>query len=141
MNSTNHIGRITADPELRRTTDGTAVCSFTLAVRRPRVKDVSDFIDFVVWRQTAEYLCQYGHKGDIVAVTNGVLQSRKWVDKNGNNRVAWEINSDSIELLSSKRESQAGAITTQQQNSYQGGNSYVQRNFAPIDDPDVQLPF
>ena len=141
MNSTNHIGRLTADPELRRTGDGTAVCSFTLAVRRPRVKDTSDFIDFVVWRQTAEYLCQYGHKGDIVAVINGVLQSRKWVDKNGNNRVAWEINSDSVELLSSKRESQAGGNTTQQQNSYQGGNSYVQRNFDPIDDPDVKLPF
>ena len=140
MNSTNHIGRLTADPELRRTGDGTAVCSFTLAVRRPRVKDTSDFIDFVAWRQSAEYLCQYGHKGDIVAVS-GSLQSRKWTDKNGNNRLAWEINAESIELLSSKKESQAGSNTTQKQNSYQGSNSYAQQNFAPIDDPDCNLPF
>ena len=140
MNSTNHIGRLTADPELRRTGDGTAVCSFTLAVRRPRVKDTSDFIDFVAWRQAAEYLCQYGHKGDIVAVS-GSLQSRKWTDKNGNNRLAWEINAESIELLSSKKDSQAGSNTTQKQNSYQGGNSYAQQNFAPIDDPDCNLPF
>ena len=140
MNSTNHIGRLTADPELRRTGDGTAVCSFTLAVRRPRVKDTSDFIDFVAWRQTAEYLCQYGHKGDIVAAS-GSLQSRKWTDKNGNNRLAWEINAESIELLSSKKESQAGSNTTQKQNSYQVGNSYAQQNFAPIDDPDCNLPF
>ena len=140
MNSTNHIGRLTADPELRRTGDGTAVCSFTLAVRRPRVNDTSDFIDFVAWRQSAEYLCQYGHKGDIVAVS-GALQSRKWTDKNGNNRIAWEINAESIELLSSKKDSQAGGNTTQKQNSYQGGNSYAQQNFQQVSDPDAKLPW
>ena len=80
------IGRMTADPELRRTGDGTPVCTFSLAVRRPRTKDVSDFVDFVAWRQSAEYLSQYGHKGDLVAVS-GPLQSRKWTDKNGNNRI------------------------------------------------------
>ena len=140
MNSTNHIGRLTADPELRRTNDGTAVCSFTLAVRRPRVKDTSDFIYFVAWRQAAEYLSQYGHKGDLVAVS-GSLQSRKWTDKNGNNRIAWEITAESIELLSSKKDSQAGGNTTQKQNSYQGSNSYAQQNFEPINDPDCRLPF
>lgn len=140
MNSTNHIGRLTADPELRRTGDGTAVCTFTLAVRRPAAKDASDFIDFVAWRQSAEYLCQYGHKGDIVAVS-GSLQSRKWKDKNENNRISWEIIANSIELLSSKKDSQAGGNTTQKQNSYQGSNSYAQQNFAPIDDPDCRLPF
>ena len=59
MNSCNMIGRMTADPELRRTGDGTPVCTFSLAVRRPRTKDVSDFVDFVAWRQSAEYLSQY----------------------------------------------------------------------------------
>ena len=138
MNSTNHIGRLTADPELRRTGDGTAVCTFTLAVRRPAAKDASDFIDFVAWRQSAEYLCQYGHKGDIVAVS-GSLQSRKWTDKNENNRINWEIQADTVELLSSKKS----------ENTQQGGNQYngyakpqySQQNFAPIDDPDCQLPF
>lgn len=140
MNSTNHIGRLTADPELRRTPDGTAVCSFTLAVRRPAAKDASDFIDFVAWRQSAEYLCQYAHKGDIVAV-NGSLQSRKWVDKNGNNRISWEIVANSTELLSSKKDSQAGGNTTQKQNSYQGSNSYAQQNFQQVTDPDAKLPW
>lgn len=136
MNSTNMIGRLTADPELRRTGDGTAVCTFTLAVRRPRVKDTSDFIDFVAWRQSAEYLHQYGHKGDIVAVS-GPLTSRKWKDKNENNRISWEIQADTVELLSSKKEGN----TTQMQNSYQGGHRYAQQQFDPIDDPDCKLPF
>ena len=140
MNSTNMIGRLTADPELRRTTDGTAVCTFTLAVRRPRVKDTSDFIDFVAWRQSAEYLSQYGHKGDIVAVS-GPLTSRKWKDKNDNNRINWEIQAESVELISSKKDSQAGGNTTQKQNSYQGGNSYAQQNFQQISDPDTKLPW
>ena len=135
MNSTNHIGRLTADPELRRTGDGTAVCSFTLAVRRPRVKDTSDFIDFVAWRQAAEYLSQYGHKGDIVAVS-GSLQSRKWKDKNDNNRINWEVQAESVELLSSKKsETQQG--NAQQQNPKQ----YSQQNFAPMVDPNVPLPW
>lgn len=136
MNSTNMIGRLTADPELRRTTDGTAVCTFTLAVRRPRVKDTSDFIDFVAWRQSAEYLSQYGHKGDIVAVS-GPLTSRKWKDKNDNNRINWEIQADTVELLSSKKEGN----TNQKQNSYQGGNSFAQQNFQQISDPDTKLPW
>lgn len=136
MNSTNMIGRLTADPELRRTGDGTAVCTFTLAVRRPRVKDASDFIDFVAWRQSAEYLSQYGHKGDIVAVS-GPLTSRKWKDKNDNNRINWEIQADTVELLSSKKEGN----TNQKQNSYQGGNSFAQQNFQQISDPDTKLPW
>ena len=137
MNSTNHIGRMTADPELRRTGDGTAVCTFTLAVKRPMVKDAIDFIDFVAWRQSAEYLCQYGHKGDIVAVS-GSLQSRKWKDKNDNNRINWEIIANSVELLSSKK-----SENTQQSsntNSY-AKPQYSQQNFQRVDEPDVGLPW
>lgn len=136
MNSTNMIGRLTADPELRITTDGTAVCTFTLAVRRPRVKDTSDFVDFVAWRQSAEYLHQYGHKGDIVAVS-GPLTSRKWKDKNDNNRINWEIQAETVELLSSKKSE-----------SQQGGNpngyakpQYAQQNFQQVSDPDTKLPW
>ena len=140
MNTVNIIGRLTQDPELRRTSDGTAVCTFTLAVRRPRVKDTSDFIDFVAWRQSAEYLHQYGHKGDIVAVS-GPLTSRKWKDKNDNNRINWEIQAETVELLSSKKDSQAGGNTTQNQNSYQGGHSYAQQNFQQVTGTDEKLPW
>ena len=136
MNSTNMIGRLTADPELRRTpNDCTAVCTFTIAVRRPRTKDVSDFVDCVAWRQSAEYLCQYGHKGDLVAVS-GPLQSRKWTDKNGNNLINWEVQAESLELVSSKKsETQQG--NAQPQNTKQ----YSQQNFAPMVDPNVPLPW
>ena len=139
MNSCNMIGRMTADPELRRTGDGTPVCTFSLAVRRPRTKDVSDFVDFVAWRQSAEYLSQYGHKGDLVAVS-GPLQSRKWTDKNGNNRINWEVQADTVELISSKKteaqQSNANSYARPQQNQ-----QYAQQKFEPLDDPDARLPF
>lgn len=139
MNSCNMIGRMTADPELRRTGDGTPVCTFSLAVRRPRTKDVSDFVDFVAWRQSAEYLSQYGHKGDLVAVS-GPLQSRKWTDKNGNNRINWEVQADTVDLISSKKteaqQSNANSYARPQQNQ-----QYAQQKFEPLDDPDVRLPF
>ena len=134
MNSVTMIGRLTKEPELRRTGNGTACCSFSLAVKRPRAKDTTDFHDFVAWQQSAEYLCQYGHKGDIVAVT-GYLTTRGWEDREGNKRKAIEVTCDSIELLSSKRNSEAGGNTTQNASHGQ------QQSFEPITDPDVKLPF
>lgn len=136
MNSVTMIGRLCKEPELRRTRSGTACCSFSLAVKRPRVKDTTDFHDFVVWQQGAEYLCQYGHKGDLVGVT-GYLTTRDWKDKDGNNRKAIEVTVDSLELLSSKRNSETGGNPTQNQNASHG----QQQSFEPITDPDVKLPF
>lgn len=145
MNSVTMIGRLTNEPELRRTQSDTACCSFSLAVKRPRVKDATDFHNFVVWQQGAEYLCQYGHKGDLVGVT-GYLTTREWTDKDGNKRKAVEVTCDSVALVSSKRNSEAGNNTTQKQNSYQSQPSYAQPSYAQqgfktIDDPDVDLPF
>lgn len=140
MNIISITGRLTAEPELRRTQDGTAVCSYSLAVKRPRVKDTTDFITCVSWRQGGEYLAQYGHKGDIVAV-NGSLQSRKWTDKNGNNRTEWEVVTDGVELISSKKSSEGSINTTYGQNSQQSQPSYAQQNFQKLDIPDAQLPF
>ena len=140
MNSCNFVGRLCNEIELRRTQDGTAVCSYSLAVKRPMVKDTTDFIDIVSWRQAAEYLAQYGHKGDVVAVT-GTLQPRSWTDKDGNKRKAFEVVTTGVELLSSKRNSEGNSNTYKPQNGYPGGNSYQQQGFHPIDDPDVNLPF
>ena len=170
MNSCNFVGRLTADPELRRTQDGTAVCSYSLAVKRPMVKDTTDFIEFVSWRQSAEYLSQYGHKGDVVAAT-GCLQHRTWTDKDGNKRKAFEVVTTGVELLSSKKNTGESSNTTQPQNSYPGGYSGPQQGysqpqynqqgfggyqqpafqgqmyqppqgqFAPIEGDDAQLPF
>lgn len=137
MNSCNFVGRLTADPELRRTNDGTAVCSYSLAVKRPMMKDTTDFIDFVTWRQGAEYLAQYGHKGDVVAVC-GSLQPRSWTDKDGNKRKAFEIVTTAVELLSSKKNTEGNSNTNQNQNGFQ---EYVNQRFQPIDIPDAKLPF
>ena len=140
MNNCNLVGRLCNEIELRRTNDGTAVASYSLAVKRPMVKDTTDFHNFVVWQQGAEYLCQYGHKGDLVGVT-GYLTTREWTDKDGNKRKVTEVTCDSVELVSSKRNSEAGNNTTQRQNSYQSQPSYAQQGFKPIDVPDADLPF
>lgn len=113
MNIVSISGRLTAEPELKTTQSGVSVCSYTLAVKRPKVKDQTDFINFVSWRQGAEYLCQYGHKGDVVAAT-GVLTSRKWQDKDGNNRVSFEVVTDTVELVQPKQETKQEARPVQQ---------------------------
>ena len=140
MNIVSITGRLTNEPELRRTQSGTACCSFTLAVKRPKVKDTTDFHNFVVWQQGAEYLSQYGHKGDLVAVT-GYLTTREWTDKDSNKRKAVEVTCDAVELLSSKRNNEANNQPAQRQNDSQGQNSYAQQSFPPIDIPDANLPF
>ena len=130
MNCINIVGRLAADPELRRTPDNTAVCTVSVAVKRPRVKDTSDFIECVIWRQSAEYLTQYGHKGDVVAIS-GSLQSRKWKDKNDNQRTTWEVIADSVELLSSKKAESSPS-------SYPSQKSYNQFDSIPSD---TKLPW
>ena len=120
----NHItimGRLTRDPELRRTGSGVAVASFTLAVDRDfSPKDggerETDFIDCVAWRQTGEFVSKYFTKGRM-AVVSGRLQIRGWTDKDGNKRRAAEVIADNVYFGDSKRESDGGS------NAY-GGNSY-----------------
>ena len=158
MNNCTFIGRLTADIELRRTNSGKAVASYSLAVKRPRVADTTDFIEFVSWEQGAEYLAKYAHKGDIVGAV-GTLQPREWTDKEGNKRKAWEIVTTSVELLSSKRSYQGNQNPQQNQNGYPGGYSQPQGGFqqpqqgfggyhAPqqndypqLDGDDLKLPF
>lgn len=94
---------MTKDPELKTTQNGVSVCSYDLAVKRPRVKDVTDFIPCVSWRQGAEYLAKYGRKGDVVAVS-GALTTRAWQDKNGNKRIAYEVTAETVELVGGRKE-------------------------------------
>ena len=102
MNSINITGRLTADPELKTTQSGISVCSYDLAVKRPKVKDTTDFLKVVSWRQGAEYISKYAHKGDMVAVT-GMLTARTYEDNNGNKRTQYEIVSDTVEIVGSKK--------------------------------------
>lgn len=116
MNICSFTGRLTADPELKTTNSGKSVCSFTLAVKRPRVKDTTDFINCCVWNQSAEYLCKYGSKGETVEVT-GTLQSRNYEDKNGNKRTAFEVVVDSLSLIVWRSNQQATNDPAQEQNA------------------------
>jgi single-strand DNA-binding protein len=98
VNKTIHTGRICHDLELKQTQSGVPVLSFTLAVNRPRVKDITDFLNIVCWRQNGEYLAKYAKKGSLISVV-GTLQSRKFQDKDGKNHVAIEIVADEVSIL------------------------------------------
>lgn len=105
------MGRLTHDPELRRTQNGTAVTGFSLAVERDFKdedgKRATDFIDIVAWRAAAEFVAKYFTKGRM-AVVEGRLQIRDWKDKDGNNRRSAEVVADNIYFGDSKRDSQSG---------------------------------
>lgn len=100
------MGRLTRDPELRRTGNGTAVTSFSLAVDRdyksPAGERETDFIDIVAWRNTAEFVHKYFTKGRM-AVVEGRLQVRDWTDKDGGRRRSAEVVADNIYFGDSKR--------------------------------------
>ena len=104
------MGRLVADPELRHTPRGVATCTFRIAVDRNFVRQgeerKADFIDIVAWRQSAEFVCRYFRKGNLIAV-NGSLQTRNYEDKNGNKRTAYEVVADNIHFAESKNSSQA----------------------------------
>lgn len=101
------MGRLVADPELRHTPNGVSVTSFTLAVDRTYCKQgeerQTDFIDIVAWRNTAEFVCKYFHKGQLAAV-QGAIQTRSYTDKEGNKRKAFEIVADNVHFAEPKRD-------------------------------------
>ena len=167
----NHItimGRLTRDPELRRTGSGVAVTSFRVAVDRDFVpKDggerKTDFIDCVAWRQTGEFISKYFAKGRMIIV-DGRLEMRDWTDKEGNKRTSAEIVVANAYFGDSKRDGDSGSSSyggnTYGGNSY-GGSSYAApvsapaapsygsypapsapaSDFAMLEDDDAQLPF
>lgn len=124
------MGRLTRDPELRRTQNGTAVTSFTLAVDRDfknldGTKD-TDFIDVVAWRNTAEFVSKYFSKGRM-AVVEGRLQLRDWTGKDGNKRRNAEVLADNIYFGDAKKDADSGAARP--------------TGFTEIDEDDGDLPF
>ena len=132
----NHIvimGRLTRDPELRRTGSGIAVASFTVAVDRDfggrdGGEKETDFIDCVAWRQTGEFVSKYFTKGRMIVVS-GRLQIRSWTDKDGNKRRTAEVVADNCYFGDSKRDEGGSSYggNTYGGNAY-GGNSYGNNN-------------
>lgn len=129
----NHItlmGRLVRDPELRHTTQGTPVVTLTLAVDRDfqsGSEKQTDFIDCVAWRNTAEFINKYFHKGSM-AVASGRLQMRPWTDKNDNKRISAEVVVDNIYFGDSKKAST-------------GNDEYTAPVMNELDDSDGELPF
>ncbi len=137
----NHIaimGRLVRDPELRRTSSGKAVASFTLAVDRDfAAKDAqreTDFIDCVAWRSTGEFVSKYFSKGRM-AVVSGRLLIRPWTDKDGNNRRSAEVVVENIYFGAAKKE---GGPTPAP--DYVAPQS-AENDYALLEDEDRQLPF
>ena len=122
------MGRLVADPELRTTPNGISVTSFCVAVDRSFVKAgeerKADFINVVAWRQTADFVTRYFHKGSMIAV-QGSIQTRSYEDKNGNKRTAVEIVADNVSFCGSKSEQGGNRYEAQQPAtpSYQSGDS------------------
>ena len=144
----NHIvlmGRLTRDPELRRTGSGVAVTSFALAVDRDYKPEggekETDFIDVVAWRQIGEFVSKHFRKGRM-AVVSGRLQVRKWQNKDGENRYSTEVVAENVYFGDSKREESSGG-------NYGGYSapalpeypSTPSSDFEMLDDDDAQLPF
>jgi len=103
MNIVCIMGRLTADPELRTTSSGTSVTSFTVAVDREFKKDETDFLNVVAWRQTADFITRYFRKGKMIAIV-GSIQTRQYEDKNGNKRTATEIIAEKASFCGDKNE-------------------------------------
>ena len=95
------MGRLAADPELRQTPSGVSVTSFRIAVNRTYNRDITDWIDIVAWRQQADFVCKYFHKGSMIIV-EGSIQTRNYEDKNGNRRTAVEVVADQVHFAESK---------------------------------------
>lgn len=120
MNSVTISGRLTADVEVRKTQSGLSVASFTVAVQRD--KDTTDFINCVAWRQSADFLGQYSHKGDMVGVM-GRITTRNY-ERDGQKVYVTEVIADRVEILAHKAQNQPQASG----NTYGQGNTYPQQN-------------
>lgn len=126
-------GRLVRDPEIRQTQSGVSVTNITVAVDRSYSaggEKQTDFFDCVFWRQGAEFVSKYLKKGKEIIVT-GEMQSRKWQDKEGNNRISWEIQNARAEFCGGKSEN--GTVNTNAPNPNES-------DFAVIEDSD-DLPF
>lgn len=132
LNNVVIMGRLTRDPELRRTLSGTSVASFTLAVDRDYKPDGGkpecDFIDCIAWRGTGEFVSKYFAKGN-KAIVAGRLQVRSWTDKDGGKRKSTEVVADNVYFCESKRDNSGGYPSPSPD------------GFAPVEEDDPDLPY
>ena len=131
-------GRLTADPELKTTPNGIPVTTFSIAVNRnyrAGEEQQTDFINIVAWRQRAEFITKYFKKGSMIGI-EGSIQTRRYQDKNGNNRTAFEVVVNNAQFVESKRDGAASGSDEPASFS----NADVS-DFAEIGGMDDDLPF
>ena len=113
------VGRLVADPDLRKTQNGTSVASFRLAVERRKTKDgkqETDFFNITAWQKTADLICQYLRKGSLVGI-DGRLQNRSYETQSGEKRYVTEVITETVQFLESKKD---GETNTQEADPYDG---------------------
>lgn len=134
MNKVILSGYIASDIELKTTNQGTSVTNFRLAVRRPRTKnDTTDFLTIVAWRSNAEFISKYFHKGSGIELS-GIVTTRKWQDKDGNDRYATEIVVEDVDFGKGSKDGGNSSNESSYQEPQQGG-------FTEYSDDDEDLPF
>ena len=129
-------GRLTADPELRQTSSGIPVSSFTVAVNRRTSTEgaqQADFINVIAWRNQAEFLCRFFRKGSSICVV-GSIQTRSWTDQNNQKRYSTDVVADEINFVDSKGESPAGKQTGARPASQYTPESYGTPSFSSQDE-------
>lgn len=142
------MGRLTYEPELRSTPNGVSVLRFQIACDRNYQRSgqdrQADFIDCVAWRQTAEFISRFFHRGDMIAV-EGTIQTSNYTDKDGNKRKQIEVLANNVSFCGSKSENGSQGTQGAQNEQYtQGGMNidYDDADFEEIvDDTDDDLPF
>ncbi len=133
-------GRLTADPELKTTPNGISVTTFSIAVNRnyrSGEEQQTDFINIVAYRQRAEFITKYFKKGNLIGI-EGSIQTRKYQDKNGNNRTWFEVVVNNAQFVESKRDGGASASVANEPASYSNADA---SDFAEIGGMDDDLPF
>lgn len=139
MNKVVLIGRLSKEPELRKTQSDISVCSFTVAVDRRFESEgqPANFINVIAWRQTAEFVSKYFRKGNKIALT-GSIQTRQWEDKDGNKRYATEVVADGVEFCEKKSDNPQYETT---EAGYNDGDSTANTGeFYSLED-DGDIPF
>lgn len=133
-------GRLTADPEIKTTPSGVSFSNFSIAVQRAYrsgEEPITDFINIVAWRQTADFICKYFKKGSMIGI-EGSIQTRRYQDKDGNNRTAFEVVANNVQFVESKRNNDVNVIV--ENDPLVSFNEKVKENFTEVTS-DGDLPF
>ena len=137
-------GRLTSDPELKTTQSGVSVVSFCIAVQRQYKsgeEPITDFINITAWRHTAEFVGKYFKKGNMIGI-EGSIQTRKYTDKDGNNRVAFEVLAGNVQFVEPKRSNTDINIANDSEDPLKAVSENLQNaGFEQANMSDDDLPF